>query len=516
MGLLSERINTWVEDRITAWKARLRGWAVEVISLGIEAFFNVLGKAGAEVMKPVIERMERTGKVPPEAKPLLDKLKTPSGEWQGAVGMMAGSAFMGGAIGAMMDALFMPLARNMMSQTTPMILEAVALVILRRRGVIDDFFYYSHMAEHGFDKVWSDYFMQSVESYPGVGDIVRMAVREAFTPEIAEKFGQYEDFPEAAVPIAEKAGIPRDILTWFWAAHWDLPSAMLGYEMLHRGIITEGELKMLLRALDVMPFWRDKLIAISWNVPTRVDVRRFWEMGTIDETRLREIYTGLGYHGKDLEDYILWTKVYVALPDLLARWKNGWINEEDIRSELAKLGMPKERIDTVIETKVKAAQPERTVKEKELTKSEIVKGVKTKVISWDEGLDLLMDLGYEKDEADFILAINITTAAGSPETYDEYKDLTSKYRLAAGREVKPMPEELKKAGAEVVRLTKEVESLKRSVAEEEAKLVKVEPLPEEATKKLNELRVALHRAEATLSAARTHYDGLLAQWKHGG
>ncbi|GAI47954.1 unnamed protein product, partial [marine sediment metagenome] len=30
---------------------------------------------------------------------------------------------------------------------------------------------------------------------PPVADIITMAVREAFTPEIAERFGQYEDYP---------------------------------------------------------------------------------------------------------------------------------------------------------------------------------------------------------------------------------------------------------------------------------------------------------------------------------
>ncbi|GAI59226.1 unnamed protein product, partial [marine sediment metagenome] len=30
---------------------------------------------------------------------------------------------------------------------------------------------------------------------PPVADIITMAVREAFTPDIAARFGQYQDFP---------------------------------------------------------------------------------------------------------------------------------------------------------------------------------------------------------------------------------------------------------------------------------------------------------------------------------
>ncbi|GAH44519.1 unnamed protein product [marine sediment metagenome] len=48
-------------------------------------------------------------------------------------------------------------------------------------------------------------------------------------------------------------------------------------------------------------------------------------MRTIDETELRALYQRHGYFGKDLENYVIWTKVYVAFPDLMARWSKGWI-----------------------------------------------------------------------------------------------------------------------------------------------------------------------------------------------
>ena len=81
---------------------------------------------------------------------------------------------------------------------------------------------------------------------------------------------------------------------------------------------------------------------------------------------------------------------------------------------------------------------------------------------------------------------------------------------------KPVPEELKKAADEVVKLTAEVKSLQEAVKTEEEGLIEVEVLPEAATAKLDELRVALHRAEADLFTAQTNYDSLIAQWRHGG
>ncbi len=79
-----------------------------------------------------------------------------------------------------------------------------------------------------------------------------------------------------------------------------------------------------------------------------------------------------------------------------------------------------------------------------------------------------------------------------------------------------MTEELKAAADEVVKLTAEVEALERSVAQEKGKLIKDEVVPEAATKKRDKLRVSLHRAESALAAAKSEYDSLLAQWRHGG
>ncbi|GAH54249.1 unnamed protein product, partial [marine sediment metagenome] len=94
---------------------------------------------------------------------------------------------------------------------------------------------------------------------PPVADIITMAVREAFTPDIAKRFGQYEDYPPDFEHWTLRKGLSKEWSMRYWAAHWSLPSAQQGFEMLHRGAINPTELNMLLRALDVMPFWRDKL-----------------------------------------------------------------------------------------------------------------------------------------------------------------------------------------------------------------------------------------------------------------
>ncbi|GAI98752.1 unnamed protein product, partial [marine sediment metagenome] len=194
-------------------------------------------------------------------------------------------------------------------------------------------------------------------------------------------------------------------------------------------------------------------------------VRRWWDMRTIDETRLREVYHAQGYYDKDLDDYVLWTKVYVAWPDLIARYKYGYITKDEVKSELTDLGMPADRVDEMMETKIKQAEPERTTKERDLTKTDIYRGVKKEVITRAEGTELLQDLGYDADEAEFILDINVAAAAGSPESYMEFKQLTQGYRKIQGKEYQMPPED-------VVIASKALTDAKAALAEAQEKGLK--------------------------------------------
>ena len=140
------------------------------------------------------------------------------------------------------------------------------------------------------------------EEIPGSGDLVRMGVREVFTPEIAERFGQFEDFPPAFGEWMAKQGYTDFWAKAFWGAHWDLPSVTQGFQMFHRGVIPPEELELLLRALDVMPYWREKLTDIAYRVITRVDVRRMYAEGVFDRDQVLRVYKDLGYKPEDAED----------------------------------------------------------------------------------------------------------------------------------------------------------------------------------------------------------------------
>lgn len=191
---------------------------------------------------------------------------------------------------------------------------------------------------------------------PPVADIITMAVREAFTPDIAARFGQYQDFPSELAVWAGKKGLSKEWAERYWAAHWALPSPQQGFEMLHRNVITNEELTMLLRAQDVMPFWRDKLIKIAYRVLSRVDIRRMYSLGVLDEDEVNEAYLHMGYNEKDakrMTDFTVKqtrTSLTRFTPtSVITAYKDRLISDSDARSVLHEIGVKDSEITHIME-----------------------------------------------------------------------------------------------------------------------------------------------------------------------
>jgi hypothetical protein len=162
---------------------------------------------------------------------------------------------------------------------------------------------------HGVKEDDFDKYEWLTAAFPTPSDIVRFAVREVFTPEVARKYGLEEDMPKEYLELAKKVGLSEEFAKWYWMAHWELPSITEGIEMFHRGIISKEELELLLRVHDIMPYWRDKLIQLSYIIPTRVDVRRMYEIGVITYEELIEYYKKMGYSPQDAERLAKWTAI---------------------------------------------------------------------------------------------------------------------------------------------------------------------------------------------------------------
>ncbi|KKN15628.1 hypothetical protein LCGC14_0984150 [marine sediment metagenome] len=197
----------------------------------------------------------------------------------------------------------------------------------------------------GIHPEYTDIYKTLAYPIPPVADLITMAVREAFTPSVAAKFGQYQDFPDAFEQFAKMKGLTPEWAKRYWASHWSLPSARQGFEMLHRGVIDFGELDMLLRALDVMPFWRNKLTSIAYRRMTRVDIRRMYKMGVINQSDVLAAYLELGYNQSDAQRMTQFTVLWALPPhasitrsDILTAYKRRMIDRAEASQLLADMG----------------------------------------------------------------------------------------------------------------------------------------------------------------------------------
>jgi len=305
--------------------------------------------------------------------------------------------------------------------------------------------------------------------YPSPTDFIRFAVREVFTDDKKTQEALGAEFPEDIVKYAEKAGMRRDVLEWYWKAHWELPSPTQVYEMLHRlqpeVLSVRGEaykemgldveqlktdmetVKFYLKQADYDKRWRERLLAISYNPLTRVDLRRVYELGLIDDNEVVARLMEVGYTKKDAE---LLLNFYKSL----------------------KVGT-----------------------ERDLTKSEILRLFRYGEITTEECLSMLMDLGYDEAEANFILSLEIAKEA-EDEIDDIIDTLTEKFVWGEITE-KEFVGELDKLGIKATRRDKIVEKARRR----KERMVRM-PTKEDIIKWYNSKLIDENKARELLSLIR--------------
>jgi len=127
--------------------------------------------------------------------------------------------------------------------------------------------------------------------------------------------------------------------------------------MLHRKELTREELETLLRAQDVMPGYRDKLVNIAYRPYTRVDVRRMYGLGVLDEAGVKTSYMDIGFDEEKAEKMTQFTILYAS-----------------------------------------SAQ-------RDLAKTELLRGYTRGVKTAAETLSTLQDIGYSEADALFLLSL---------------------------------------------------------------------------------------------------------------
>jgi len=276
------------------------------------------------------------------------------------------------------------------------------------RGKITEEEFKKYAAKHGLSEKSFEQTKELLNIIPPVSDLIRFSVREVFTPETRQEFGMDEDFPEEFAEWAKKQGLSEEWAKAYWAAHWELPSLTAGYEMFHRRIIDRDTLSMLMKAQDVMPYWRDKLMELSYRPLTRVDVRRMYQVGVLSREEVYNAYLDVGYSPENAERMTDFTISYVAAPErdltkaeILRGYRTGLLKEEEAKGKLSLLGYDDDEVEFYIESENLKRVEEEKKEILKLLEREYRAGVKTE----NEVREVLTQHDFVADEIERLLEL---------------------------------------------------------------------------------------------------------------
>lgn len=157
---------------------------------------------------------------------------------------------------------------------------------------------------------------------------------------------------------------------------------------------------------------------------------------------LYQYYLESNYSNNDAIRLTLWTAIDLTVSRLRGMYSKGWITATAFVNGIVEIGIPMDTAEQIAMTVIKAEQPARTATERELTKSEIIKGVKAGVLTPNQGAGLLQNIGYDENEAWYLLYINAVVSRSDPETYWEMRKVTEQYKKARGEKAVDIPDEL--------------------------------------------------------------------------
>lgn len=201
------------------------------------------------------------------------------------------------------------------------------------------------------------------QQIPPVSDLTRFMVRDVADEELVRRFGMDDEFgvkfAGRIVEWSRNQGVDTEYMRAVWRAHWSIPSPTQLFSMFHRlrnlppgdpRRVELGDIEAALRQQDVLPYWIPKLLAISFNLPRLVDLRRAYYQGSIDDQTLQEQLSARGYSDRDVQIMVMFfrrekQRRFVRAPDT-NRFISGELSRDEWEALLRQAGASDDDIAT--------------------------------------------------------------------------------------------------------------------------------------------------------------------------
>ena len=189
-------------------------------------------------------------------------------------------------------------------------------------------------------------------------------------------------------------------------------------------------------------YTREVPVEFKPKVFTSTIATRMYDFCIYDEDDLYQNFIEQDWDSGQAAMLTMYTLVSLEYPKLRTMYAKGAISGEEMVNRLVKLEMSEWNARLLVQKTFDELQIDRIGHEKDLTKAEIIKGAKNNVLTLREAAELLQGIGYDQNEAYYILAINKVVSAGDPEGYWDMRKVTESYKKARGEKYRDIPDEL--------------------------------------------------------------------------
>lgn len=288
--------------------------------------------------------------------------------------------------------------------------------------------YFANLAKIGVTEATANKLLDALEVIETPQQLVVFLVREIFNEELRTKFEVDSEFPNAALGEFAKIGIREQLARRIWAAHWELPPTNQVQEMFYRYRpkdkefwesevnaldlqpdrveTTKETFQQLLKAADVMPFWRDRVTAILFQNLGQIQLRwaiRFRFFGFKEAVYQHERQGLPPTLAKRVTQIVF---VIQSIADWRQGIKQGVFTFDDVVLELSEWEITDSRIVNIVKRKVAPEVAEGVEDERKLTKKLILDAFDLNQTNRTETIDGLQNIGYSEDQAKFIFEVH--------------------------------------------------------------------------------------------------------------
>lgn len=234
------------------------------------------------------------------------------------------------------------------------------LSVMRRREYITDAQYHESMRELGYlEPGVRENLFKITEQVPTLSDIIRLMVRDADDEQLVAQLQMDTQFDrkygKQLRKWSEDQGVPELFAKYAWRAHWQIPSPGQLFEFWHRLRYDpkfggkdkmRADITSALIQQDILPYWHEHYLAVSFRPIGRIDIRRAYNIGALTDDDLLPSFLQLGYSDENAAKMVEFTKklrvIAAGLHRAIKLWVKFIINGDECKQRMLADGLPDE------------------------------------------------------------------------------------------------------------------------------------------------------------------------------